>query len=243
MILIDFSQTVIANAWIQCVTGNPTALLDRNRLHQSVLASIRKIKAEHDFGEVVLACESDHYWRRDFFPYYKATRDKSSRFWADVLSAEDQLAEEFRTYFKVIKVDGCEADDVIGVLTSEVAQLHKPVLIVSADEDFYQLQRYANVKQWKSVTKVFLTCDDPIQFLAEHIIRGDPGDGIPNILSPDDSFVTHTRQKAIRKKDLEKLRHIRSAYYIRNQTLIDFQLIPTRIQESILKEYLKCLSL
>lgn len=232
MILIDFSQTVIANAWIQCATP-----IDRNRLRLNVLASIRKIKTEHACGEVVIACESDTYWRHTFFPYYKARRDKTSPFWTDVLAAKEQLAEEFKSYFKVIKVKGAEADDVIGVLAEEVSPFES-ILIVSADRDFYQLQRYPGVTQ--CTTKTYLTCADPIRYLAEHIIHGDVGDGIPNILSPDNSLVAHIRQKAIRKKDIETLIKIRhSTYYKRNETLIDLQRIPYNLKGLIIEEYLK----
>jgi hypothetical protein len=43
---------------------------------------------------------------------------------------------------------------------------------------------------------------NPIRDLKEKIIRGDKGDGIPNILSPDDSVFAKIRQKNIQQKNL-----------------------------------------
>ncbi len=47
--------------------------------------------------------------------------------------------------------------------------------------------------------------ENPLMELKEKIIRGDKGDGIPNILSPSDCFVREVRQTTISKIKLEKL--------------------------------------
>jgi hypothetical protein len=81
-------------------------------------------------------------------------------------------------------------------------------------------------------------------FLKEHILTGDKSDGIPNILSNDDCFAEGIRQTPLRKgiKDsylrmtIEKDdKYYRN--YLRNQTLIDLDLIPDHIEESILSEF------
>ena len=41
---------------------------------------------------------------------------------------------------------------------------------------------------------------NPINPLYEHIIRGDAGDGEPNVLSADNTFVTGSRQTYVTKK-------------------------------------------
>ena len=46
--------------------------------------------------------------------------------------------------YQMLKVSGAEADDIIATLvesTQEFGQ-HEPVLIISGDKDFIQLQRY-----------------------------------------------------------------------------------------------------
>ena len=82
--------------------------------------------------------------------------------------------------------------------------------------------------------------------LKQMIIRGDSGDGVPNILSPDDVFVSGGRQKPIMEKKLinwinqepndfcdeNMLRN-----YRRNEMLIDLTKIPKNIQQKILDEY------
>jgi hypothetical protein len=64
----------------------------------------------------------------------------------------------------------------------------------------FSFQKYTNVKQYSPILKRFISTDDPILFVKEHIIRGDRGDGIPNFLSADNVFVLGERQKSINKK-------------------------------------------
>ena len=123
----------------------------------------------------------------------------------------------------------------------------EPVLILSSDKDFVQLQKYPNVDQYSPLTKKFLNTDNPDTFLREHILRGDTSDGVPNFLSSDDTFiVTDKRQTPLSKKKIsvwselepdvfcqgEQLRN-----YRRNEMLIDFTKIPEWLQINIVDEY------
>ena len=84
---------------------------------------------------------------------------------------------------------------------------------------------------------------DPNEYLKEHIIRGDKGDGIPNILSDDDCIVNGVRQKPISKKkvanwivqDPSEFNDDMKRGWLRNKILIDFDLIPKDISDAILK--------
>jgi hypothetical protein len=97
---------------------------------------------------------------------------------------------------------------------------------------------------------------EPLEYLREHIIRGDRSDGVPNILSPDDTFVSEKRQKPIRKSIVAELLEQMNNYepthlhtlakcpkdtwirnWQRNETLIDFSKIPNNIQDDILREF------
>jgi hypothetical protein len=82
------------------------------------------------------------------------------------------------------------------------------------------------------------------KLLKEHIIRGDPGDGVPNILSPDNSFTDHIRQKTMTAKRVDYFLNTDPSQYVdtkweRNLKLIDLDFIPKDIQKSILDAFEK----
>ena len=90
-------------------------------------------------------------------------------------------------------VEGAEADDIIGTLVPRHI-MSENILIISSDGDFPQLQMYNGrssftVKQYNPSQKKFIISENPLQELKEKIIRGDKGDGIPNVLSSSDCFV------------------------------------------------------
>jgi len=110
-----------------------------------------------------------------------------------------------------------------------------------------QLQRWgSNVKQYNPAMKKFLKSEDPLVELKEKIIRGDKGDGIPNIFSPGDCFVRDLRQKPITKGIMDKLLsgpntewsdELAKIGFSRNQTLIDLTFIPEDIKTKIINTY------
>ena len=253
MIIIDLSQVMIATLMVQL--GNHTnAEVDENLLRHMILNSIRanKVKFFSEYGEFVIAADDKRSWRREVFPYYKANRkrdrDASELNWNLIFESLHKIKEELKTYFpyRVVQVEGAEADDVIATLVKNRSHDFEKVLILSGDKDFQQLQRYANVKQYSPVLKKFITCKNPDAYLKEHTIRGDVGDGVPNFLSPDNSLVAGTRQKPISSKKLETwLSRDPNEFctqemlrgYKRNQQLVDFDYIPPAIEASILEEF------
>lgn len=111
-------------------------------------------------------------------------------------------------------------------------------MIVSGDKDFSQLQVYGNVRQYDPVRKHDIVVGDPEDFLLEHVIRGDSGDGVPNILSDDDTFVTDKRQRPITAKRMAELKkNPIGPNFNRNNTLINLSLIPETIRANVLAEY------
>ena len=121
-------------------------------------------------------------------------------------------------------------------------------MIVSADHDFKQLQRYDNVSQFSPLTKKHVEESHPRQNLKLKILQGDGGDGVPNVLSDDNVFVEGRRQTPLSKKKKEailrdlgegELLYAASWYrnYCRNETLIDLTKTPDRLKEKILEEY------
>jgi len=161
-----------------------------------------------EYGELVICYDSKHYWRRDYYPEYKAsrkkTRDSSGHDWDDIFEFLNMMKEEIKDNFpyKVLEVYGAEADDIIATLCQELEFDNGKTLILSGDKDFVQLQKYRNVTQYSPITKKFVNGIDPNEYLYEHVLKGDTGDGVPNVLSPDNTFVDGLRQKPLSKKKI-----------------------------------------
>jgi hypothetical protein len=258
MILVDLNQVMISNLMMQLNTNAPNTI-DENLIRHMVLNSIRmyNVKFKDTYGDIVICCDDKKYWRKDFFPYYKAgrkkDRDASPFDWNLIFETLNKVREEIKEYFpyKVIQVDKTEADDVIATLSHKFGvelknSTTERILILSSDKDFMQLQKFANVEQYSPMGKKFLKCADPGKFLKEHIFKGDRSDGIPNFLSSDDTFVTEARQKPVTEKKLNKwleeepesfCDEVMLRNYKRNELLIDLSKIPTEYQEKILDAY------
>jgi hypothetical protein len=251
MILVDLNQVLLAGLMAQI--ANQKGKLDEHLIRHMVLNIIRNhIKNfKGEYGEVVLCCDNRKYWRKEYFPFYKAnrkkTRDKSDLDWHLIFDILAKLKLELKENFpyKVIDVEGAEADDIIGTLVPRQS-VHEKILILSSDGDFLQLQMYgSNVKQYNPSQKKFVKSENPVLELKEKIIRGDKGDGIPNMFSPSDCFVRDLRQKPITQKTLEKYLNedVKNFSYEevvnfgRNQTLIDLSFIPQEIKEKIINTY------
>jgi len=149
-------------------------------------------------------------------------------------------------------MDGVEADDIIASLVLETQEFGKdePVMIVSSDKDFIQLQKYKNVKQFSPIQKKMVTDDNPRTYAFNHIMRGDSGDGVPNVLSADDTFVSEKSQTPLRQNRInewlensDNLRDImpEEIYrnYQRNKKLIDLTEIPEDIQTTIINTFME----
>jgi len=252
MILVDLNQVMISNLMMQI--GNHTNIeIEPNLIRHMVLNSLRSYRGKYKdkYGELVICCDNRHYWRKEVFPYYKAgrkkTREASEIDWTKVFETLNVIRDEIKENFpyKVIDIQGAEADDIIGTLARKYHGYEK-VLILSGDKDFMQLQRYPNVDQFSPIMKRWLRHDNPLAYLREHIIKGDRGDGIPNFLSNDDVFVVGGRQRPVSKKKLETwldsepeqfcdenmLRN-----YKRNEELIDLTKTPQSIVEDILNTF------
>ena len=119
-------------------------------------------------------------------------------------------------------------------------------MIISGDKDFQQLQRYKKVKQYSPITKsnIKLTQEQALQYLTDHIISGDTGDGVPNCLSQDDVFVSGLRQRPLSKKKRETIKDplVMNDSEVdrnlsRNRSLIDLTYIPSEYKNQILEEF------
>jgi 5'-3' exonuclease len=252
---MDFSQVTLSNIMMQI--GNHTnAQIEEAMVRHMILNSIRMYRSKFgsEYGELIIACDSKNYWRRTLFPYYKANRKKSQAAseldWKAIFDCLSKIRAEIKEFFpyRVIDIETAEADDVIGTLCEEFGDTYEKILILSGDKDFQQLQKFRNVQQYDPVQKKKIICNNPEQFLVEHIIKGDAGDGVPNILSDDNCFVIGKRQSPITQKKLDSLiqanmfeNHDHPNYrnFARNRQLIDLTQIPVTVKQQIMETYLQ----
>jgi hypothetical protein len=250
MILIDLNQVLLSGIMAQI--SDRSVKIEEGLVRHLVLnvlrSHIKQFKSE--YGDAVLCCDNKTYWRKEYFPYYKAgrkkAREKTDLNWQLIFEILNKIKQELKDYFpyKVLDVDRAEADDIIGTLAPKFCTQEK-ILILSSDGDFLQLQAHKNVKQYNPATKKFMKSVNPVLELKEKIIKGDKGDGIPNIISPSNCFVIEQRQKPITKVKLTNyLNEHHSQYdeesrigFSRNQTLIDLTCIPQDVRQSIIASY------
>lgn len=255
MIVVDYSQTIIASLMEQ-LKGSDTNEINVPLIRHMVVNSVRNYhtKFKDEYGEMVIACDSKKkYWRKQFFPQYKfhrkKARENSKYDWNLIFNTINKLKDELKEVFpyKVIEIECCEADDIIATLAKHSQNTGEPFLIISGDHDFFQLQKYPNVKQYSFTQNRFVTFNNSVdRVLFEHIIKGDRGDGIPNVLSSDDVIVNGVRQKPIQTKKLnlwfEDKNTMPSDIYFkrnfdRNKKLIDLSEIPEEYEKEIINSY------
>lgn len=253
MILVDLNQVMISNMMMQ-IGNHKNAQVDENMIRHMILNSLRynKLKFEQDYGEMIICADDKNYWRRKYFPYYKALRrtdrEESELDWNAIFNALNNVREELKEIFpyKVIQIDTAEADDIIGTIVhAEGTMLNSgnPILILSGDKDYIQLHTYGNVSQYDPTRKRWIKNSDPEGYLHEHIVRGDRGDGVPNILSPDNCLVLKQRQGRVTQKRLDESKDINNMSdalkrnYIRNKTLVDLSQVPEEIKQQVMDAY------
>ena len=252
MILVDLNQVMISNLMAQLGSRSNNDDISEDLIRHMVLNTIKSFKTRfgEEYGDIVICCDSRHYWRREIFPNYKWGRKQSrsgdTLDWDLIFSIFNKVRDELKEYmpWKVMDIYGAEADDIIAILVKH--NTSGKVLILSSDKDFIQLQKHEGVKQYAPILKKWVDGVDPLRYIKEHVLKGDRGDGVPNFLSPDDTFVNGIRQKPISKKKLDYwidsdpkgfCNEYQYRNFQRNQRLVDFDYIPKEIEESILSEF------
>ena len=231
---------------------------DESMVRHMILNSVRMYRTmfNEEYGEVILTYDSKHYWRRDFFPQYKSNRKKNrdadSKDWNAIFEILNKIKAEIKDNlpYKFLEVYGAEADDIIATLckfsqTEKDRSRNEKIIIVSGDKDFIQLQKYVNVKQYSPILKKYVDGHVPETYIKEHILKGDTSDGVPNVLSPDNTFTDGLRQRPLGKKkietwldiDIDDLQDEVKRNYQRNEKLIDLSKIPNELEDEILTEF------
>lgn len=174
MILLDMNQVMYAT--LLTSLGNHTnTQLELGLVRHMVLNVIRhnNLTFRNEYGKMVVISDSRHYWRKDYFPYYKASRKKkreqSEIDWPMLFKYMDTIKDEIQVHFpyKYMCVEGAEADDIIATLCEDAKE---STLILSGDKDFFQLHK-PNIRQFDPVHKKFLTLENPQQTLLNISLR------------------------------------------------------------------------
>jgi hypothetical protein len=230
--------------------------LNEDMCRHMILNSIKTVlgKFKNNYGQLIISCDSENYWRKDLFPFYKIKRkakfDESNIDWHNVYKYMRKIENEIKDNFKfqLIEVNGAESDDVIACIVKHVNDISnidykpEPIMIVSKDKDFVSLQKFTNVGQYNSSKNEFIITNDPKKFLFSLICKGDTSDSIPNIVSSENSIANSIRQKPMYEKKIdlwyeEGLPEEVQERFRLNQKLIDFDYIPRKINDSIIDEY------
>jgi len=246
MILVDYSTVCIAALFS---TGlDASGEVDEGIMRHVILNTLRSYnrKFRDEYGQIVLAMDAGNNWRKQIFPQYKAnrkkSRDDSAHDWDTIFDCLNKVSKEIRAFvpWAGIKIDECEADDIIAVLAKDYHKREK-ILIISGDKDFAQLEQYPNVRRWSPRKLEFITEKDPKRYIFDHLIKGDAGDGVPNIHMDNAALVDGRRQKPVFAKKLDQwysegldeLTEEQMKNYERNRSVIEFESMPERIQEKI----------
>jgi len=267
MILIDYSQVALSAILTFQRELKGTESEVKNLIRHVTLSTLKSYKKKYgkEYGDIVICCDGRKYWRREYYQHYKAGRKKareaSDLDWGLIFDTLSEMREDIAKNFpyKVLHIERCEADDIIAALSKYaqenelimegLEETSQKILIVSSDNDFKQLQLYPKVKQWSPMQKKYVnaTQREIIEYKIEHIVKGDAGDGIPNILSKDDVFVSGERQKPMSAKRLKEF--IDNGFiacktdderrnWQRNITLVDFDHIPDDVRQEIVTTYI-----
>ena len=257
MIIIDMNQISLASLMMH-LNMTKTKEPDENMVRHMILNSVRMYRTmfHEEYGEVILTYDSKHYWRRDFFPQYKSNRKKGreadNKNWDAIFEVLNKIKAEIKDNlpYKFLEVYGAEADYIIATLckytqTEKDRSKNEKIIIISGDKDFIQLQKYLNVKQYSPILKKLVNGSNPETYIKEHILKGDTSDGVPNVLSPDNTFTDGLRQRPLGKKkieawldmDISEFKDEVKRNYQRNEKLIDLSKIPDELENEILTQF------
>lgn len=269
MIAYDYSQICIAalTPFFDDLAKDPLKVEDLAR--HAILSKIKSLKKKFpEFAkEIVIACDGNHYWRKDIFSNYKAgrkkAREESDIPWVEIHRVMDIIREELKenTMYKVLRHPNAEADDIMAILALHVANKrlvevglemdYQPYLMLTSDGDMKQLHISPNIKQYSPMHDKYVKLDKGVtakEFLRRKILTGDSGDGICNVFSDKDSLINGVRQKPASEKKMAPLLACErmedgtddeelKKRIILNEELISFDKIPQWLIDEVIDMY------
>ena len=138
-----------------------------------------------EFGAMVFDAPGKTF-RDDEYPEYKAQRPSMPPELKEQLPAVEHMVAEHD--FPILRVEGYEADDVIGTLTKQAIAAGYEVRIVSGDKDFAQLIG-PDVRMLDTLRDIVFDADvvqkkwgvTPEKFIDHLALLGDTADNIPGV--------------------------------------------------------------
>lgn len=259
MIIYDISNMFfeVVHSYYAKETKPLTKELLRGLMLERLAYFGRKFK-QHANKHILAFDSRTGYWRRDIFKPYKLnrkiTRDQDEKVdWNTLFTYFNEIVEEWKESlpFYCLQIDKAEADDIFATICFRYARSESHIVIISSDEDIVQLQtHYSNISQYSLKRRAMITKENTKYDLFDHIVKGDAGDGIPNIRSHENILIEKTeKQKSIFKKELDVWRvnfrypekfcddEMLKRFKI-NQMIIDFGSIPMEIIDAIDESYI-----
>jgi 5'-3' exonuclease len=191
-------------------------------------------------------CKRADIWRNHLYPAYKLTRTKDDEFGVSkffALTYEEKLFEAAGVD-ALLMYQHLEADDCIAITTMHLRKTYPEahIWIIANDHDYLQLHddhvHLRNLK-YQDLTQSKSASGDPVQDLFCKIVAGDKSDNIRSIFK---KCGIKTAQKYYNDQELFYKALIAEPHsedmYCLNQTLVDFNYIPSDLVEGFRKECL-----
>ncbi len=214
MVIVDFSHLMHRNLYTAISQARPGKKDGKYITDDYItfyfhlmLNSLRLLGHKFDrAGEIILALDDNSYWRKDIYPEYKGKR-KASRAKSDINFEEfyernNGFILELDEYFPytVLKVNKCEADDIIGVLSKFYGRAER-VVIVSSDKDMRQ-SIVDGAELFDPIKREFIrmSVEEAKNYKIQHTLLGDDGDNIPNVYQGTeftDNFKKYLKENGI----------------------------------------------
>ena len=213
----------------------------KNDMLVCIFAYIREFQP----SRVVVAMDTGKSWRKGVYPDYKAkrkdARDESPVDFDKFYSADyfPKFVSDLKEVFKsmvFMDIDTVEADDIAYVLTKKYSKLGVKVIGASNDGDWYQLLKFLNFSQYNPIKRSMVIVENPVHYLTCKVLMGDTSDNIPNVKKGMGKVTADKQAKRLTEYLEESDDTVRSNYEL-NKRLIDMDLIPMDIQNSITDKY------
>ena len=218
------------------------------------LNSLMKIKKKFKIPmkNIVFAldCPRDSIWRMPLYPKYKANRKISDKkFNPSMLEVfrwtkHHILPKLVKNYdIKIVRCDKAEADDIVAVLTGHFREQmpDREYLIVTNDYDYLQLLDVnVHIYNLKNKNLREKSLGNRKLDLGVKIIVGDNSDNIPKCFPKcgQKTAIKYVNNPELLDKAFAKYPGSKEKFIL-NKTLIDFNCIPSNIQQNIIENFEK----
>jgi 5'-3' exonuclease len=242
IVMVDFYNMVFRYVFI----ANKNNPLDEKFKNWEYMMTYGLMGIANQFkpDQLIIAVDHGSSWRKQIYEDYKGQREGNRKASAIDFDAFFPILEEYiakiqdiLTNVYVLRKESIEADDFIAILTKRFGRDNE-IINISTDQDFYQLYKYEGYKQYHPMKKKFIKVLKPHLELHIKMMTGDNSDNIPNVMK---GMGPKTAEKYYGKLDElfaltpgedDKPGEIESKYII-NKQLIDFEMIPLEIQNTI----------